>query len=150
MTDEGDRWSVELDGRDIGGHLDATFGFWSATLASRVRLVIARLIIVFVFLLDFYRRLKVIRSMFNPGALHGIEDSFLADVSLRELRTAIFKVVWSSRQRLANVGAVQCSVCSMVRLGCDPAFCVVWFRFRMLRRYLAFRPGEVPGVYRLR
>ena len=33
--------------------------------------------------------------------------------------------------------------------GCDPAFCVVWFRFRMLRRYLAHRPGEVSRVYRL-
>ena len=33
--------------------------------------------------------------------------------------------------------------------GCDPAFCVVWFRFRMLRRYLAYRPGEVFRVYRL-
>ena len=33
--------------------------------------------------------------------------------------------------------------------GCDPAFCVVWFRFRVLRRYLAYRPGEVFRVYRL-
>ena len=33
--------------------------------------------------------------------------------------------------------------------GCDPAFCVVWFRFRMLRRHLAYRPGEVSRVYRL-
>ena len=33
--------------------------------------------------------------------------------------------------------------------GCDPAFCVVWFRFRILRRYLAYRPGEVPRVCRL-
>ena len=33
--------------------------------------------------------------------------------------------------------------------GCDPAFCVVRFRFRMLRRYLAYRPGEVGRVYRL-
>ena len=41
---------------------------------------------------------------------------------------------------------VQCLVCL---LGCDPAFCIVWFRFRMLRRYLACRPGEVPGVYRM-
>ena len=34
-------------------------------------------------------------------------------------------------------------------VGCDPAFCVVWFRFRLLRRYLAFRPGEVFRAYRL-
>ena len=30
------------------------------------------------------------RSMFIPGALHGIEASFFAEASLRELRTAIF------------------------------------------------------------
>ena len=33
--------------------------------------------------------------------------------------------------------------------GCDPAFCVVWFRFRLLRRYLALWPEDVGGVYRL-
>ena len=32
---------------------------------------------------------------------------------------------------------------------CAPAFCVVWFRFLMLRRYLAYRPGQVGRVYRL-
>ena len=33
--------------------------------------------------------------------------------------------------------------------GCDPAFCVVWFRFHLLRRYLALWPAEVDRVYRL-
>ena len=33
--------------------------------------------------------------------------------------------------------------------GCDPAFCVVWFRFSLLRRYLALWPAEVGRVYRL-
>ena len=32
---------------------------------------------------------------------------------------------------------------------CDPAFCVVWFRFHMIRKYLAHRPGEVSRIYRL-
>ena len=69
----------------------------------------------------------MIRSMFIPGALHGIEASFLADTGLRKMRTAVFKVVWSRSQPLANIGAV-------LRLqdgpqGCDPAYCVVWFRF---------------------
>ena len=34
-------------------------------------------------------------------------------------------------------------------VGCDPAFCVVWFRFRLMRRYSAYRPEEVSRVYRL-
>ena len=79
--------------------------------------------------------------------MHGSEAYFLAHTSLRKLRTAMFTVVWSSRQPLANTGAVLSLLDGPP--GCDPAFCVVWFRFRMLRRYLAYRPGEVPRVYRL-
>ena len=40
---------LTLDVRDLGGHLDTTFRGWSATLASRVRLVIFRLVLIFVF-----------------------------------------------------------------------------------------------------
>ena len=47
---------------------------------------------------------------------------------------AIVKVVWSRRQPLANTGAER-SVLDGPS-GCDPANCMVWFGFRMLRRYL--------------
>ena len=73
--------------------------------------------------------------MFIPGALHGIEASFLADTSLRKLRTAIFKVVWSSRQPLANIGEALSLLDGPP--GCAPAYCVVWFRFRLLRKCLS-------------
>ena len=33
--------------------------------------------------------------------------------------------------------------------GCDTAFCVVWFRFRLFRRYLALWPSQVGRSYRL-
>ena len=81
------------------------------------------------------------------AALHGIEASLLASDSLRKLRSAICRVVWSRRQPLANVGAVLNLLDGPT--GCDPAFCVVWFRFRLLRRYLALWPAEVGRVYRL-
>ena len=84
----------------------------------------------------------MVRSMFIPGALHEIQASFFDDTSLRTLRT--FKVVWSSRQPLANIGAVLSLLDGLP--GCDPAFCVVWFQFRMLCRYLAYRSGEVPKM----
>ena len=85
--------------------------------------------------------------MFIPGALHGIEASLLAISRFRKLRSSILRVVWTRRQPLANVGAV-------LRLldgpqACDPAYCVVWFRFRMIRRYFAYRPSEAGRVYRL-
>ena len=113
----------------------------------RYELVIARLILIFVLPLDFHGRLRVIRTVFIPGALHGIEASFLADTSLRQLRTAIFELYGLADSLLPIL--VQCSVCLTVRLVATLLFCVVWFRFRMLRRYLANRPGEVHGVYRL-
>ena len=78
VADEGDRWSVKLDVRDLWLHFDSTFRGWSATLAARVRLAIARLLLIFALPLDFHGRLRVVPFMFIPGALHGIEAAFLA------------------------------------------------------------------------
>ena len=103
---EGDKWSVKFDGWDLGGHLDTTFRGWSSTLASRVRLVLSRLVLIFALPLDFHGRVRVVRSMYLPSALHGIEASLLASDCLRKLRFSICSVVWSRRQSMANVGAV--------------------------------------------
>ena len=140
LSQEGDKWSVRFDVRDLGGHLDTTFRGWSSTLAARVRLVISRLVLVFALPLDFHGRVRVVRSMYLPAALHGIEASLLASDSLRKLRSSICSVVWSRRQPLASVGAVLSLLDGPT--GFDPAFCVVWSRFRLLRRYLALWPSE--------
>ena len=147
LSQEGDKWSVKFDVRDLGGHLDTTFRGWSATLAARVRLVLARLVLIFALPLDFHGRIRVVRSMFLPAALHGVEATLLASSSLLKLRSAVCRVVWSRRQPLANVGAVL----SMLDgpSGCDPLFCVVWFRFRLFRRFLALWPSRVGRAYRL-
>ena len=131
----------------VRGHLDTTYRGWSSTLAARVRLVISRLVLIFALPLDFHGRVRVVRSMYLPAALHGIEASLLASDSLRKFRSSLHKVVWSRRQPLANIGAVLSLLDGPT--GCDPAFCVVWFRFRLLRRYLALWPAEVCRVYRL-
>ena len=115
-------------------------------LSAGVRLVISRLVLIFALPLDFHGRVRVVRSMYLPAALHGIEASLLASDSLRKLRSSIDKVVWSRRQPLANAGAVLSLLDGPT--GCDPAFCVVWFRFRLLLRYLALCPTEVGRVYR--
>ena len=78
------------------------------------------------------------------AALHGIEASLLASDSLRRLRSFVHKVVWSRRQPLASAGAVLSLLDGPT--GRDPAFCVVWFRFRLHRRYLALWPTEVGRV----
>ena len=116
VSDEGDRWTVKLDVRDLGGHLDTTFRGWSSTLATRVSVVIARLVVVFALPLHFHGRLGVLRSMFIPGALHGVEASYLAESSVRKLRSAFCRV-----SSFAHVGAVLSLLDGPV--GCDPAFC---------------------------
>ena len=90
-------------------------------------MVISRLVLIFVLPLDFHGRIRVVRSMFLPAALHGIEASLLASDSLRKLLSAVRRVVWSRRQPFANVGAVLSLLDGPS--GCDPAFCVVWSPF---------------------
>ena len=98
-------FGISLTVKQRFGHLDTIFRGLSGTQATRVRLVIAPLVLNFVLPLDFHRRLRVIRSMIIPGALHGIEASFLADPSLRKLRTAIFRVVGSGSFKFAGWSA---------------------------------------------
>ena len=146
LSNDGDKLSVKFDVRDLGGHLDTTFRGWSSALAARVRLVLSRLILIFVTPLDFHGRVRVVRSMYLPATLHGVESSLLALGSLRKLRSSICRVVWSRRQPLASVGAVVSLLDEPT--GCDPAFCIVWFRFRLFRRYLALWTSQVGRVYR--
>ena len=127
--------------------MDTTFRGWSSTLAARVRLVLSRLVLIFALPLDFHGRVRSVRSMYLLAALHGVEAPLLASDSLRKLRSAVCGVVWSRRQPIANVGAVLRLLDG--RTGCDPAFCVVWFRLRLLRRNLSLWPAEVGRVYRL-
>ena len=98
LSQEGDQWSVKFDVRDLGGHLDTTFRGWSSTLAASVRLVISRLVLIFVL-----PRVRVVRSMYLLAALHEIEASLLASESLRRLRSALRRVVWS-RWGVSQIG----------------------------------------------
>ena len=108
ISDAGDRWSVKLDVRDLGGHLDTTLRGRAATLVGRVLVLLARILVVLALPLDFAGRLMVLRTKFLPGALHGIEASSLSLGLLRRLRSAFVSAVWSRRMPLAHIGAVLC------------------------------------------
>ena len=95
LSQEGDKCSVKLDVRDLGGHHETPLQGWSAALAAWVGLVLTRLLMVSVLLLDFHGRLRVVRTMFIPGALHGIEASLLSQSGPLKLRSALVAVVWS-------------------------------------------------------
>ena len=69
--------------------MDTTCRGWSSTLAARVRLVISRFVLIFALPLDFHGRIRVVRFMYLPAAIHGIEASLFASESLRKLRSSI-------------------------------------------------------------
>ena len=62
----------------------------------------------------------------------GLKPLCLLLTACGKLRSSIHRVVWSRRQPMAGVGAVLSQLDGPT--GCDSAFCVVWFRFRLLRR----------------
>ena len=69
LSHEGDQWSVNFDVRDLGVHLDTTFRGSSSTLAARVRLVISRLVLIFVLPLDFHGRVRMVPVHANSCCL---------------------------------------------------------------------------------
>ena len=113
VSDAGDKWSVRLDIRDLGGHLDST-------LRARVHSVA-------VLPLDFCGGLRILRSMHLPAALHGVEASLVSISGLRSLRTAFGQAALSGSLRLANPGVVLSLLDGPV--GSDLGFYVVWCRF---------------------
>ena len=92
-------------------------------------------------------KLGILRTKFLLGALHAIEASGISFTLLQKLRSAFVSAVWSKKMPLAHVGAVLTLLDGPP--GCDPGFFVVWCRFRLLRRYLAYRPLEAPRIFKL-
>ena len=147
ISDGGDRWSVKLDVRDLGGHLDVTYRSWECTLAARVREVLRVVWLVSALPLDYEGKLRILRTKFIPAALHGIEASLLSQSSYLRLRAAFVRACWSSKMRMSHSGTVLSLLDGPE--GVDPGFCIVWFRFRLMRRYLAYRPDESARIGRL-
>ena len=130
-----------------GRHLDTTRRRRNSTLAGRVVGLLAAVLVVMALPLDFVGKLRVLRTKLLPGALHAVEGARISSLLLRRLRSAFVSAVWSRKMPLAHVGAVLTLLDGPS--GCDPGFYVVWSRFRLLRRYLAYRPMEVPRIYAL-
>ena len=86
--------------------------------------------------LDFAGKLRLLRTMHIPAALHGAEASTVSLDSLRKLRTAFVQSVWSDGLHLADPWAVLSLLDGSV--GCDPGYHVVWSRFRLLRSHMAY------------
>ena len=132
ISGAGDCWTVRLDMRDLGGHLDSTYRGRAGTLADRILPVRASCKAAGSLPLGLWGTLGLLRSKCTPAALHGVESSHVSDANLNSLRTAFVAAAWSARMPLAHPGAVLSLLDGPD--GCNPAYFVVWTRFRLLRR----------------
>ena len=104
LSDSGDKWSVKLDVRDLGGHLDTSYRCRAGTLVGRVLGLLDSVLLVMALPLDFAGKLRILRTKFLPGALHAIEASGISFSLVQRLRSAFVSAVWSRKMPLAHVG----------------------------------------------
>ena len=144
---EGCFWAVKLDVRDLGGHLDVTLRAVAGTLTNRVKIATTQVPAVGALPLGFQRMLGMVRSKYLPGGLHGCEGAAVSVTALSSFRSAIARAVWSKKLPMTNTPALLSLLDGP--WGSDPAFFIIWNRFRQLRRYLAYRPDDEARSFRL-
>ena len=140
-------WAVKLDVRDLGGHLDVTLRAVAGTLTNRVKIATTQVPAVGALPLGFQRMLGMVRSKYLPGGLHGCEGAAVSVTALGSFRSAIARAVWSKKLPMTNTPALLSLLDGP--WGSDPAFFIIWNRFRQLRRYLAYRPDDEARIFRL-
>ena len=91
--------------------------------------------------------LGMVRSKYLPGGLHGCEGAAASVTALSSFRSAIARAVWSKKLPMTNTPALLSLLDGPWRS--DPAFFIIWSRFRQLRRNLAYRPDDEARIYRL-
>ena len=67
--------------------------------------------------------------------------------ALNTSRAGVVGAVWSRKMPLASTLVVLNLADGPA--GVDPAFHIVWSRFRLMCRYLAHRPDEIPVIFRM-
>ena len=140
-------WNVQLDVRDLGGHLDFTLRARAGTLSKRVREATLGVASVGALPLGFQAKLGLVRCMYLPAGLHAAEASYVSSSSISAFRAAIVRAVWSSKMPLANAPALLNLLDGLV--GVDLPLHIVWSRFRMMRRFLAYCPDEESRIFRM-
>ena len=130
-------WSVGLDFRDLGGHLAR-----AGTLSWGVKDATHGVAAVGALPLGVQVKLGLVRGKHLPAGLHAVEASYVSAPSLAAFRAAIVRSVWSRKMHLANTPVVLSLLDGTV--GVDPAFHIIWTRFRVMRGVLAHRPDEDP------
>ena len=141
-------WKVQLGVRDLGGHLDFTRRARAGTLSKQVGgVATVGVAAVGALPLGFQVKLGLVRGKYLPAGLHAAEASYVSSSSISAFRAAIVRAVWSTEMPLASTPSTLNLLDGPV--GVDPAFHIVWARYRMMRRYLAFCPDEEPRIFRM-
>ena len=118
VSGNGSFWKVQLDVRDLGGHLDFTLRTRAGTLSKRVRDAAFGVTSVGALPLGFQVKLGLVRGKYLPAGLHAAEASYVSSSSI-----SIVRAVWSSKMPLADAPAIL-----YLRdgpIGVDPAFHVI-------------------------
>ena len=97
--------------------------------------------------MGFQRMLGMVCSKYLPGGLHGCEGAAISVSALSSFRSAVARAVWSKKLPMTNTPALLSLFDGP--WGSDPAFFIIWSRFRHLRRYLSYRPQEEDRIFRL-
>ena len=95
----------------------------------------------------FQVKLGLVRGKYLLAGLHAAEASCVSSSSISSFRAAIVRAVWSTKMFLANSPAILNLLDGPVDV--DPAFHVIWSRFRMMRWFLAYCPEEEPRIFRM-
>ena len=132
---------------DLGGHLDFTYRARAGTLSHRVGKATVGVAAVGALPLGFQVKLGLVRGKYVPAGLHAAEASYVSSSSISSFRAAIIRAVWSTKMPFVNAPALLNLLDGPVDV--DPAFHVIWSRFRMMRRFLAYCPEEEPRIFRM-
>ena len=81
------------------------------------------------------------------AGLRAAEASYVSSSSICAFMAAVVRAVWSTKMPPDSTPAILNLLDGLV--GVDPAFHIVWSRFRMMRRYLAHCPEEEPRIFRM-
>ena len=100
---DGSFWKVQLDVKDLDGHLDFTrrlgLELLPKGLVGEATVGVAA---VGALPLGFQVKMGLIRGKYLPAGLHAAEASCVSSSSISALRAAIVRAAWSSKMPLAN------------------------------------------------
>ena len=124
ISGDGGFWKVQLDVRDLGGHLDFTYRARAGTLSNRVGEATVGVAAVGALPLGFQVKLGLVRAKYLLAGLYAAEASYVSSSSISAFRAAIVRAVWSTKMPLANTPAILNLLDGPVDV--DPAFHIIW------------------------